>query len=429
MDRFFGLIGIFVILGLAFISSNNKKAINWKLVGTGLAIQTGLALFILKTPLGKWIFGELGQFISKTLDFAMAGGQFVFGFLANQATLDKVLYPQSGYLFFMKLIPSVIFIAVLVSIAYHLGFMQRIVAVIAKVVHKVMGVSGSEALSNVGSAFVGQVEAQILIKPYISGMTMSELLASMTGSMACIAGGVMAVYISMGIKPEYLLAASIMAAPGALVISKMVYPETEESETKGDVKLQIEKTHINTIDAIAHGASDGMKISINVIAMLIGLLALISMLDAIIGFAGVKLAHMGLSLNFIGLNLNHLGIKDILGSFFSVIAWLMGVRGQDAHFVGSLMGTKMVFNEFVAYTDLSRVLQGQANFIIDPKSAIIASFALCGFANIGSIAIQVGGIGELAPNRRKDLAKLGLKALYCGTLASYLSATIAGILN
>lgn len=428
MNRFFGILGILFILGMAYLLSNNKKAINWRVVISGLVIQLGLAIFVLKVPLGQWLFREIGQGITKLLDFANMGSAFVFGFLADQHTLDRVLYPVSGSLFFMKLIPSVIFVAVLVSIAYHFGIMQRVVAVIAKIVHKLMGVSGSEALSNVGSAFVGQVEAQILIKPYVMGMTMSELLASMTGSMACIAGGVMAVYISMGIPAQYLLAASIMAAPGALVISKMVYPETENSETQGQVKIDIKKTHVNVIDAISHGASDGMKISINVIAMLIGLIALIAMIDAAVGFTGSKLVAMGAPAHMLGMNLQHLSIKDLMGTLFSAIAWLMGVPWHDAHFVGSLMGTKLVFNEFLAYSDLSQVMSGHSVFHIARKSMIISSFALCGFANLSSIAIQVGGIGELAPSRRADLAKLGFKALICGTMASYLSATIAGIL-
>jgi CNT family concentrative nucleoside transporter len=304
--------------------------------------------------------------------------------------------------------------------------MQRIVAVFAKVVHKLMGVSGSEALSNVGSAFVGQVEAQIMIKPYISGMTKSELLASMAGSMACIAGGVMAVYISMGVPAEYLIAASIMAAPGALVIAKIVYPETEVSETKGTVKIEIKKAHANLMDAISHGASDGMRISLNVIAMLLGFIALIAMVDAGLGYLGRALYYnTSLDLSMIGISLKELSLKEILGSVFSVFAYLMGVPSKDTHLVGALMGTKLVINEFVAYSNLSPMI---AAGVLSKKSIVIVSFALCGFANFSSIAIQVGGIGELAPDRRADLAKLGFKALICGTLASYLSATIAGLL-
>ncbi|MCC7051039.1 MAG: NupC/NupG family nucleoside CNT transporter, partial [Bacteroidia bacterium] len=263
-------------------------------------------------------------------------------------------------------------------------------------------------------------------KPYLNTMTRSELLAFMTGSMACIAGGVMAVYISLGVPAPYLIAASLMAAPAALVISKIIFPETEVSETKGTVKLEIKKTHTNLMDAISHGASDGMKVSINVIAMLLGFIALIAMLDYILGFTGHLLAGISfLSPQSLPFNLNHLSLKMILGSVFSIFAWAMGVPGTEANAVGSLMGTKMVVNEFVAYLDLTQLIQGGA---LSKKAVIISSFALCGFANFSSIAIQVGGIGELAPSRRQDLAKLGIKALIGGTLASYLSATLAGIL-
>lgn len=431
MEHFTGLIGIAAIMGIAYLLSNNKKAIDYRLVGSGLLIQLLLALFILKTPLGEWMFARIGSLVEKVLKYAMVGGDFVFGFLTNSVQLNKMLSPLNGYIFVVQLIPSIVFVAVLVSLAYHFGIMQRIVAVIAKIVHRVMGVSGSEALSNVASAFVGQVEAQIMIKPYVPTMTMSELLASMAGSMACIAGGVMAVYIGMGIPAKYLLAASIMAAPGALVISKIVYPETEVSETKGKVNLSVEKHHVNFIDAISHGASDGMKISINVVAMLIGFLALIAAIDGVLGFTGRIVYHQfgSLYLDHIGINLAHLSIKDILGSVFSLFAILMGVPFKDAHFVGSLMGTKMALNEFVAYADLAPVVKGVSDMVVSHKAVVIASFALCGFANIGSIGIQVGGIGELAPSRRSDLAKLGVRALICGTLASYLSATIAGIIT
>ena len=427
MDRFFGIFGIIAILGIAYLMSNNKKAINWRTIISGLVFQLLIALFVLKTPWGQFIFGKMGEGIGYLLDFANKGGDFVFGGLVNQPMLDKVFGPENSFIFSLKLIPTIIFVAVLVNIAYHVGLMQKIVAFVAKIVYKIMGVSGSEALSNVSSAFVGQVEAQILIKPYIAGMTNSELLASMAGSMACIAGGVMAVYISMGVPAEYLLAASVMAAPGALVISKMVFPETQESETKGEIKLEIKKTSANLLDAIAHGASEGMRISINVIAMLIGLIALINMIDAILGSIGTVSANIGLSLGFLGIDLHHLSLSAILGKFFSIFAWLMGVPWHEAATVGSLMGTKMVINEFVAYLNLVPMIKGTAA-VLSPKAIVIASFALCGFANFSSIAIQVGGIGELAPNRRADLAKLGFKALICGTMASYLSATIAGIL-
>lgn len=426
MNRYFGLIGIALILGLAFLFSNNRKAINKRLVITGLLLQVALAIFILKIPIGQAIFGKIGFLVTKVLDYSNKGADFVFGPLVNSTLLAPIFGSGNTFIFFFKIIPTIIFVSVLVSIAYHIGLMQRIVALFAKVVHWLMGVSGSESLSNVGSAFVGQVEAQIMIKPYISGMTMSELLASMSGSMACIAGGVMAVYISMGVPAEYLIAASIMAAPGALVISKIVYPETEASETKGNVKLEIQKVHANLMDAISHGASDGMRISLNVIAMLLGFIALIAMVDAGLGWIGRLLYYnTSLDLSFIGISLKELSLKEILGSLFSIFAWAMGVPIQDIHTVGSLMGTKLVINEFVAYSDLSPLIAANA---LAQKSIVIVSFALCGFANFSSIAIQVGGIGELAPSRRSDLAKLGFKALMCGTFASYLSATIAGLL-
>jgi CNT family concentrative nucleoside transporter len=425
MERYTGLIGIVLIFGIAFAMSNNRKAINYRVVLSGLGIQLLLALFILKTSIGKEIFGFLATVVKKILSFSDQGAEFVFGVVANKdSQLTKVLGSQYGFIFFFRVIPTIIFVAVIISILYHLGIMQRIVKAFAWVVYKIMGVSGAEAVSNVGSTFVGQVEAQIMIKPYLKAMTMSELLASMTGSMACIAGGVMATYIALGVPAEFLLAASIMAAPGALVISKIVWPETEVSETKGKVTLEVKKTDANLVGAISHGASDGLKIGLNVIAMLIGFIALIGLIDYVLGKTGFFLANnLHLTLDFMNIDLQTLSLKQILGSLFAVFAWAMGVPHKDIKTAGSLMGTKMVLNEFVAYLDLIKVKGA-----IAPKTLVITTFALCGFANFSSIAIQVGGIGELAPERRTDLTKLGVKALICGTLASYLSATIAGIL-
>lgn len=411
MGRFTGLIGIVLILGIAFLMSNNRKAINYRLVGVGLLIQTTLAIFILKTETGKFIFGYIGHLIERLLQLAQRGSEFVFGTLVNRELMAKAFGPGNDFIFFFNVIPTIIFVAVLVNIAYHIGLMQLIVSGMAKLVHWAMGVSGAEAVSNVASAFVGQVEAQIMIKPYLKGMTNSELMASMTGSFACIAGGVMATYISFGVPAPYLLAASLMAAPGALVISKIVYPETEQSETKGTVKLEVKKSHANLVDAIAAGASDGLKIGLNVIAMLIGFIALIALVDLLLNKLGGVFQFPQLSLNY------------ILGKLFSVFAWAMGVPTKDIETAGALMGTKMVVNEFVAYLDLIKLKE-----TLDPKTLAITSFALCGFANFSSVAIQIGGIGELAPSRRTDLARLGFKALLCGTLASYLSATLAGIL-
>jgi len=412
MDRFTGLIGIVLILGLAYALSDNRKAINYRTIGVGLLLQIGLAVFILKTDIGSRVFDWLGKAVAKLLSFADRGAEFVFSPLVKTEVLTKAFGPDNSFIFFFKVIPTIIFVAVLVNIFYHLGIMQRVVAVMARAMKWLMGVSGAEALSNVSSTFVGQVEAQIMIKPYLSGMTNSELLASMTGSFACIAGGVLAVYISLGVPAPYLLAASIMAAPGALVISKIVMPETQVSETQGRVKVEIKKTHANLLDAIAAGASEGLKVGFNVIAMLIGFIALIALVDSLLFRVG-----------FYVFGMENLSLNLMLGKLFSLFAWAMGVPGKDIEAAGALMGTKMVVNEFVAYLDLVKIKQ-----TLDPKTIAIVSFALCGFANFSSIAIQVGGIGELAPGRRSDLARLGFKALICGTLASYMSATLAGLL-
>jgi CNT family concentrative nucleoside transporter len=411
MERFTGLLGIVLILGVSFLMSNNRKAINYRTVGVGLLLQVGLAVFILKTEVGQATFQWLGDSINTLLGQADKGAQFVFGSLVDRKLMSQAFGAGNDYIFFFKVVPTIIFVAVLVNMFYHLGVLQRVVSTMGKGVHWLMGVSGAEALSNVASTFVGQVEAQIMIKPYLKNMTNSELMASMTGSFACIAGGVMAVYISLGVPAAYLLAASLMAAPGALVISKIMFPETEKSETQGMVKMEISKTHANLVDAIAAGASEGLKVGMNVIAMLIGFIALIALVD-------LGLGHIGSWINMPTLSMNL-----ILGKVFSVFAFAMGVPAQDVEVAGALMGKKMVVNEFVAYLDMVKL-----KATLDPKTIAITSFALCGFANFSSVAIQIGGIGELAPSRRSDLAKLGFKALIAGTLASYLSATLAGLL-
>ncbi|MFM1913098.1 MAG: hypothetical protein RIR51_936 [Bacteroidota bacterium] len=411
MERFVGIIGIVCILGLAYLLSNNRKAINYRTVGVGLLLQFSLAVFILKTEIGQYIFQSAGEIINIILDQAQKGASFVFGSLVDTNLMTKTFGVGNDYIFFFKIIPTIILVAVLVNIFYYIGVLQRVVYFLGIFMKKIMGVSGVEALSNVASAFVGQVEAQIMIKPYLKDMTNSELMASMAGSFACIAGGVMALYISLGVPAPYLLAASLMAAPGALVVSKIMFPETEKSKFSNTVELNTQKTHVNIVDSIAAGSSEGLKVGLNVVAMLIGFIALIAIVDLLLG-------KMGGLFNFPELSMNY-----ILGYLFSGFAWVMGVPTQDIRVAGALMGEKMVVNEFVAYLDLIKVRE-----TLDPKTIAITSFALCGFANFSSIAIQIGGIGELAPTRRKDLAKLGFKALIAGTLASYLSATFAGIL-
>lgn len=443
-----GILGIVLILSVAYLLSTNRKAINYRTVGMGLLLQALLAVFILKVPVGKKIFEWVGAVVTKVLNFSDDGARFVFGILADQTAFGHVItataanaeigqQPWSndslgdpvyfgGFIFFFKIIPTIIFVACLVNIFYHLGIIQKLVEWLAKGMYYLMKVSGAEALSNISSAFVGQVEAQIMIKPYLKGMTMSELMASMAGSFACIAGGVMATYILFGVKAEYLIAASIMAAPGALAIAKIMYPETEPSETKGEVTLKVGKQHSNIVDAISAGCSEGLKVGMNVLAMLIGFLALIALLNFILLKIGGTINYLGLTKDVLGgWDPCTLSFNTVLGSLFSIFAWTMGIPWHEAPQAGALMGTKLVANEFVAYLQLKDIIAAEQ---MSPKSIAIVSFALCGFANFSSVGIQIGGISALEPSRRADLTKLGFRALIAGTLASYMSATLAGLL-
>ncbi len=412
MQNLTGLLGILLILGVAFTLSNNRKAINYRTVAVGIGLQFLLALFILKTNVGKSIFETLGRWVTRIIDFSNDGAMFVFGPLAQNEAVAKA-FGGGGFIFFFKIIPTIIFVAVLVNILYYLGIIQFIIKWLARGMKALMGVSGSEALSNISSTFVGQVEAQIMIKPYLKGMTNSEIMASMAGSYACIAGGVMATYIQFGVKAEYLIAASIMAAPGALAIAKIMYPETEESETRGEIKMKVEKEHSNIIDAISAGCSDGLKVGLNVLAMLIGFLALIALINFLLGKLGGLAGMPTLSLDL------------ILGYLFAGFAWCMGVPAAEIVQAGSLMGTKLAANEFVAYLNLKPMIESGA---LSAKTIAIVSFALCGFANFGSLGIQIGGISALEPSLRSRLTKIAMRALIAGTLASYMSATFAGLL-
>ena len=400
MSRFIGIFGIILIFALAYAMSNNKKAINYKTVGFGFLLQVLLAVFIFKVPLGQKMFMAIGLFIQKLLVFAKQGGEFVFGGLMN-VKFGEIFAGHGGSIFALQLIASTVFMMILVNILYHYGIMQRVVAILGKGMNKLLDVSGAEALSNVASAFVGQIVAQIMIKPYLANLTRSELLASMSGSLACISGSIMPIYIGMGIPAEYILASSVMAAPGALVISKIVYPETGEPETSKDFKLSFSKRnrqHVNVFDAISSGASEGMKVAINVVAMILALVALVAMIDWFLGGLGnfiVKYLHI----NFAAFDLTQLSMKMILGKVFALFAIAMGVPVAEATTVGGLMGTKLVLNEMVAYMDLT-----SPETILSAKSFLIASFALCSFGNFGSIAILLGGIGELASNQRKNIA-------------------------
>jgi CNT family concentrative nucleoside transporter len=420
MERFHGIIGIIVILAIAFLFSNNKKKINYRLVLSGLTLQIAIAVLILRVQAVQHFFEFLGKGMQKIEQFAKTGVNFVYGGIAVIGFDGK---PQAyeaanGFVFAFNVTATIILVCVLVAIFYHFGIMQRIVAVIAKGMNIVMRVSGAEALSNVASAFVGQVEAQVMIQPYLKGMTKSELLASMSGSLACIAGGILIVYANMGAQAGMNLApklimASLMAAPGALIISKIVFPETEVSQTMGNVKLEVKSEYTNLIDAISHGAGEGFKIAMNVIAMLIGFIALISLVD----FTLIHIGHL-FNPNF------NLSLDWIFGKLFYPFAWSIGIPEQDVSNAGILLGQKLTVNEFLAFKNLT----SHAVPIVTEKGLLIISIAICGFANFSSVGMQIGGIGALAPERRADLAKLGIKALMCGTLASYLSAAIAGIL-
>jgi CNT family concentrative nucleoside transporter len=419
MQRFQGLLGIGLILGLAFLVSNNKKRINYRLVLSGIALQSLIAILIFKVKYVEQFFEFLGRGMKKIEIFSREGAAFVYGGIGVTQDNGSIAdFRGGGLVFAFNITAAIILVCALVAIFYHYGIMQRIVAVIAKVMNYVMRVSGAEALSNVASAFVGQIEAQVMIRPYLKTMTMSELLASMSGSLACIAGGILIVYANMGLHAGMnlapkLITASIMAAPGALVIAKIVYPETEESQTMGNVKLKIKSDYKNVIDAISHGAGDGFKIAMNVLAMIIGFIAVIACLDYLL----VKIGHI-FNPNF------DLTLNWMFGKIFYPFAWAMGVPQQDISYTATLLGQKLTINEFIAFTHLTDKTAHQ----FSEKGLLITTVAICGFANFSSVGMQIGGIGELAPDRRGDLAKLGFKALFCGTMASYLSATIAGIL-
>lgn len=417
MERLQGLFGIALILGIAVLFSNNRRRINYRLVVSGIALQIAIALLIFHVkPVGQF-FSMLGHGIGKLDEFARQGAAFVYGGIIVDQFGKTGNYAAGGFVFAFNVTATITLVCALVAILYHFGIMQRLVALIAWLMNTVMRVSGAEALSNVASAFVGQVEAQVMIRPYLAGMTRSELLASMSGSLACIAGGVLVVYANMGaaagmdLAPK-LITASLMAAPGALVISKIVFPETEQSQTMGSVKLEVKSDYSNVIDAVSHGAGDGFKIAMNVIAMLIGFIAVIACVDWLLTSAG----HL-FNPNF------NLTLNWIFGKLFYPMAWAMGVPHEDVSNVATLLGQKLSINEFVAFQSLTN----KSVPIVTDKGLLILSIAICGFANFSSVGMQIGGIGVLVPERRADLAKLGLKALLCGTLASYLSATLAGI--
>jgi CNT family concentrative nucleoside transporter len=400
-----GILGVIVLLGASFLLSENRKRINFSLLSWGLGLQLFLSIIILKTPLGSPFFGFFDKAVKKLIGFSNAGSDFLF-----KSFIPNVGYHSAMVNFAFRALPTIIFFSALMAVLYHFGIVQFIVKWVARLMQKTMGTSGSETLSVSANIFVGQTEAPLLVRPFVQSMTRSELMAVMTGGFATIAGGVMALYVTMlGDIPGiagHLLAASIMSAPAALVIAKIMLPETETSKTMGTVKISIQKTNDNALEALTQGATDGLKLAANVAAMIVAFVSVVAMVNYCLGFA-------------------NLSLEQLFGFIFKPLAWTMGIPWEEAGILGRLMGEKIIFTELIAYSNLSDLRLEEA---ISERTAIIASYALCGFANVGSIGIQLGGIGSIAPDRRKDLAKIALKAMIGGAFASWLTATIAGIL-
>ena len=403
-DRMVGVFGIAAILGIGMLLSSNRKAISWRVVAWGVGLQAAFAVFVLRVPVGQRIFQALGRFVTAILSFSYAGSSFVFGEIGKQ-------HSSLGVIFAFQVLPAIIFVSALFAIMYYLGIMQLVVRGFAVVMNKVMGASGAESLNVAASIFMGQTEAPLTIRPFLPKMTRSELMTVMTAGMAHVSGSIMAAYIAFGIEARHLLTAVIMTAPGTIMMAKIMEPETETPETLGGVKVDIPRTDVNVVDAAARGTTEGLYLMLNVIAMLVSFMALIALANG--GFAWVHGKVSWFPAN----------IQTILGWIFSPIAWVMGVPWHDSGTIGGLLGTRMVLNEFIAYSQL-----GPLKATLSPVSFTIATFALCGFANVGSVGIQIGGIGALAPERKHDLARLGFRAMLAGTLANFLSATLAGML-
>ena len=414
----FGLFGLAVLISIAYAFSGNRKAVDWTQIASGVGLQIAFAVIVIMVPGGREFFNVLSQVFVKIIDFSLVGAQFIFGDLARES--------EFGFVFAFQVLPTIIFFAALMGVLYHLGIMQKIVQGMAWVMLKVLRVSGSESLSVAANIFVGQTEAPLVVRPYIAKMTESELFTMMLGGMATIAGAVLAAYIAMlggGDEAQrlfyarHLLAASVMAAPATIVIAKLLRPEVDESLTKGTVKLEVEKTASNVIEAAANGAGDGVKLALNVGGMLLAFIALIAMIDFPLGWLG--------SVTGIEAALGQpLSLSLILGLILSPLAWIIGIPWSEAVVVGGLIGEKVVTNEFVAFAHLNEIKQ-----TLSSHSVLISTYALCGFANFSSIAIQLGGIGGMAPNRRPDIARLCLRAVMGGTLATMMTATIAGALT
>jgi CNT family concentrative nucleoside transporter len=410
MGRFTGILGLLTMLGLAYAFSTNRRAINKKTVAWGLGLQLVFAVFVLKSEIGRTLFQKAGDLVNQLLSYAFAGSSFVFGELGAQRS-------SMGFFFAFQVLPTVIFIAAFFAVLYHYGIMQIIIKLAAKVMTRFMGASGAESLNVAASIFMGQTEAPLTIRPFLPDLTRSELMTVMTSGMAHVSGGIMAAYIAFGIEPKHLLSAVIMTAPGTILMSKMLVPETEVPKTAGRVVMSeeemAEEEKENLLGAIARGTTDGLGLALNIAAMLIAFLALIALTNGVLG--GIH--------GWRGMAWFPSSMQQIFGVLFAPIAWVIGVPWHDCAAIGNLLGTRMVLNELVAFSMLGPQRAG-----LDPRSFTIATFALCGFANFSSIGIQMGGIGALAPNKRGELAKLGIRAMLAGTMANLMSASIAGML-
>jgi len=403
-QRLTGIFGIALILGIGVALSRNRRAISRRVVGWGVGLQLAFAIFVLRVPIGQRIFRVLGDAVSALLAFSYAGSGFVFGELGKQ-------HSSLGVVFAFQVLPAIIFVSALFAILYYLGVMQVVVKAFAIMMNKVMGASGAESLNVAASIFMGQTEAPLTVRPFLPKMTQSELMTVMTAGMAHVSGSIMAAYIAFGIEARHLLTAVIMTAPGTIMMAKILEPETQVPETLGGVKIEIPRTDVNVVDAAARGTSEGLHLMLNVIAMLISFIALIALTNGILGWVHGYATWFPADL------------QTILGWIFRPIAFVMGVPWHDSGTIGGLLGTRMVLNEFIAYAQL-----GPLKAQLDPLSFTIATFALCGFANVSSVGIQIGGIGALVPERKHDLARLGFRAMIAGTLANFLSATLAGML-
>jgi CNT family concentrative nucleoside transporter len=408
MGRFTGILGLLTMLSLAYAFSTNRRAIRPKTVAWGLGLQVAFAIFVLKIEFGRTLFQKAGDAVNRLLSYAFAGSQFVFGDLGKQGS-------HLGFYFAFQVLPTVIFICALFAVLYYLGVMQLVIRAAAWLMIRLMGVSGAESLNVAASIFMGQTEAPQTIRPFLPDLTYSELMTVMTSGMAHVSGSIMAAYIAFGIEPKHLLSAVIMTAPGTLLMAKMLVPETEVPKTAGRVVMSEEEVELeknqNLLGAIARGTTDGLHMALNIAAMLISFLALVALFDGIMGGIHAHMAWFPSSL------------EAVLGALFAPIAWVIGVPWHDCRLIGNLLGVRMVLNELVAFSML-----GPQRAVLDPRSFTIATFALCGFANFSSIGIQMGGIGALAPNKKADLAKLGIRAMLAGTMANLMSASIAGML-